>query len=159
MSVSPPEIEALQETVSSNPLDVIEIHQEDIHRQCRIIYRNGDVIEKTSEEVADDVKKLCILRELQFSSLFKRLTEWCKVNPDNLLMACCERSEDYSKAYFFAVQNSNAYCKEFSRSLTRLEIEVEDSEKFNLINLKVFELPEMDEDTMQKFVANYTSNT
>ena len=158
MAISSSQLELLQKMASSRPSNVIEIHQEDVHRQCRIIYRNGDVIEKTSEEVANEIKQLQLLRDIQFSLLVERLTEWCKSNPENLLMACFVPSSDHSRVYFFAVQTSNKYCHEFSRSLTRLEIEVEDSEQFNLINLKVLELPKMSEEDMHNFVVSYNSS-
>ena len=163
-TLSPP-IPVLQ---ADHSVAVTEIFQEDIHRTLRVIYRDGDVIEQSAEEIAHAIQQLRIHKESeakwkkglesQFSSLLERLSEWCRVNSANLSMACCVPSKSYSTVHFFAVQNSNAYNQEFSQNLTRLEIEVEDSEQFCLISMKVLELPQMGEESVHKFIANYTSS-
>ena len=160
-------IEVYQDTTSSSA-NLTEIYQEDVHKTLRIIYRDGNVVEKTAEEIANDIHQLRIYKEteeklkrsleIQLSQLSKRLMEWCKVNSSNLFMACCVPVKNYSRIFFIVVQNSNAYNEEFSRNLTRLEIEVEDSEKFCHINMKVMELPMMSEADIYNFVHNYTSN-
>jgi hypothetical protein len=158
----------LRESPPSHSSLTTEVFQEDVHRTLRVIYRDGGVIEKTHDEIAHDIQQLRIHRENevklkkglenQFSLLIDRLKKWCEDNSDILSMACCVPSVDYSKVYFFAIQNNNAYNQEFSQNLTRLEIEVEDSEQFYLVNMKVLELPKMDEEAVQKFVNNYTSS-
>jgi hypothetical protein len=157
--------ETFQEITSAISTNVTEIFQEDILKTLRFIYRDGGVIEETAEEVAHNVRQLHTYKETevklkkslenQFTLLSKRLMEWCEVNSANLFTACWVPIK--SEVYFFAVQNSNAYSEEFSRNLTRLEIEVEDSEQFFLITMKVLELPKMDEKSVHEFVSNYTS--
>ena len=153
---------------TSRPVVPTEIYQEDVHKMLRILYRNGEVVEVTAEEIANDIKQLRIYKETeeklkrsletQLSSLSKRLVEWCEANSSNLFMACCVPVKNYKRLYFLAVQNSNAYNEEFSRNLTKLEIEIEDSEQFCHINMKVLELPKMDEKGIYEFVYNYTAD-
>jgi len=138
----------------------------------RIFFRDGAVVEMTADELADDVRQQRIYKESvekvqkslesQFLALSKILEEWRQDNAEHLfrcVVAYPEVQQDCSEVYFFAVQNSNEYNEKFSRNLTQLELNIENSEQFNRVNLKVLELPKMDMEQVKEFVNNYISNT
>ena len=166
-------IEALLEAGVAFPTSVgtAEVYQEDVHKIIRILYRDGSKIEETAEGVANIVKQSHIYRvalekmrktiETQLWELSNRILQWCNDNSEHLFCGIMAYSEEPRKncfdVHFFAIQNSNHYNDEFSRNLTRLEIEIEDSEQFSWIDMKVLELPKMDEEHIQKFVHNFTS--
>ena len=163
----------ITDQIKSHPTEVVtEIYQEDIHRLLRFMYRDDSVIEESVETIAQYVKQLHIFNELkqkqqnslmaQLSELIKRLVTWCQANAEQLSMpylAWPERQESANfEVYFFAVQNSNQYNEEFSRNLTRLEIEIEDSMQFSSVDLRVMELPKMNEKDVCEFAQIYTSH-
>jgi len=154
-------------TRNTSTRGLAELHR-DTHQEIRIVYRDNRIIETTAKEIADEISgvrlreetetKLKKSLEIQYSALSARLRKWCHDNGEHLFFACQVPSKDYSEVHFFAVQNSNHYIEKFSRNLTRLEIEVEDSEKFSMISMKVLELAKMDEGAVQNFVSNYFSS-
>ena len=162
------DVETIQKSVANKPLGDIEIHQEDDNRVLRILYYNGDVAETTPRDIADVIKRLHINRaneaklrknfETQLTRLIERLTAWCHANTQHISMAVWVPQDNYSVIHFLVVQNDNVYNEEFSRNLTRLEIEIEDSEPFSHFIVKVMELPHMDEGSIDQFVQNYASN-
>jgi len=158
----------------SKEADVKEVYEVDGGKvMVRILFRDGDVIEMTANELADDVRQQRIYREsiakvqksldTQFIALSKLVENWRRSNSENLLRCVIAYSDtqcqNCSVVYFFAVQNSNEYNEKFSRSLTQLELDVENSEQFNMVNMKVLELPKMDLEQVKEFVNNYISST
>ena len=117
-------------------------------------YRNGEAIGKTDEAIAHYAEQTHGLKknkrqrksiEGQLTSLLVRVVEWSKDNSAHIFVSYLTLADSGQSAnlevHFFAVQNDNVYDAEFSRSLTRLEIEIENSTQFSLIRLKVMELP------------------
>ena len=162
------DVAPVRKPIANEPLGVVEIYQEDGDRVLRILYNDGDVVETTSGDIAGVIRRLHIHQEneeklrktfeTQLTQLINRLTAWCHANTNNLSMACWVPQNNHSVIHFLVVQADNAYSREFSRSLTQLEIEIEDSEQFSLFIVKVMELPYMDKDSVGRFVQNYTSN-
>ena len=111
----------------------------------RVIYRDGKIV----------VSELRNFASFYTLPLVHRCAEWCVGNREHLLMACYTLSDDCSAVGFFAVQDSNQYNEVFSRSLTRLQMEVEDSEGYANMRLVVMELPKMDEASLREFASNY----
>ena len=163
------DVEPIRGSVANEPLGDIEIHQEDDNRVLRILYYNGDVAETPPRDIADVIKRLHINREneaklrknieTQLTRLIDRLAAWCHANAHHISMAVWVPQDNYSVIHFLVVQTDNVYNEGFSRNLTRLEIEIEDSEPFSHFIVKVMELPYMDEGSLDRFVQNYTSNT
>lgn len=168
------ETELLQKEVPVLPArcDVSEIHQEYPHKKVQIIYRDGSKIEQSEEEVADAVRQSHVYKmsldkmqktiETQLYELSSRLQAWCNANAEHLSYGIVAYGGVSRKncfdVHFFAVQNSNTYSDEFSENLSQLEIEVEDSEQFSFVDMKVLELPNMDEERIRKFVNNFITS-
>jgi hypothetical protein len=170
--MSTAEIETARESTNYfTGLSPIDLYEEDGARKLRFIFRNGEVVDESAETVAHYIKQLHTLRGSkekqkesiahQIALLSERLTQWCRDNSAHLFMPYLALSDvkDASnlEVYFFAVQNSNEHNEDFSRNLTRLEMEIEDSTLFSTIDLKVMELPKMDEDAVRKFMQDYTT--
>jgi hypothetical protein len=113
------------------------------------------IIQQKKTELKQKINKKSLERQL--SALFELLKEWSDVNSANLTMAMAHWVPQTSRVYFFAVQNTNTYDREFSQNLTQLEMDVEDSEQFDLVSMKVLELPKMSADVVCRVISNYTS--
>jgi hypothetical protein len=146
-----------------------QVYEEDLHKIYSVIYRDGVVIERTSEALASAVRELTVAREQsekrnellkrQLLKLYANLEKWCQENQSELSAAyIIPRHEIIGGFLFLAVQKDNKYSNTFSRNLTLLENNIEESDDFSLINLKVFEMPKISEKTIQSFltIANTT---
>jgi predicted O-linked N-acetylglucosamine transferase (SPINDLY family) len=149
--------------IKSNVDQKDKVYEEDLHKTYSVIYRDGMVIERTAEELAQATRTLITTREQtekrreslqqQLLKLYTTLKTWSQENQSELSATyIVPRHEVIGGFLFLAVQKDNKYNAEFSRNLTLLENEIEESNNFNLISLKVFEMPKISEETIQSFL-------
>jgi hypothetical protein len=125
------------ETVLRQNKEQVEYHQFAKDFSCgeySIIYQDGKVTDPEKVIVVQNG-----LLKQQLSELCTRLKEWCVENQSELNAAyIIPRHEGF---LFLVVQKDNRYNTTFSRNLTLLENEIEESDNFSLIKFKVFEMP------------------
>jgi hypothetical protein len=112
------------------------MNKENLHNYS-IIYQDDKIINSDdSTTIQNELLKQQLLK------LCEKLKDWCRENQSELSEAyIIPRREIAGGFLFLTVQKDNKYNNRFSRNLTLLENEIEESDGFRLIDFKVFEMP------------------
>jgi len=88
----------------------------------------------------------------QVQQLEERLQDWCQEHASEISMACLVPSMIQNKLWFVVMKKDRCYSQDFARELTKLEIDIEDSESFDSIELCVMDFPNMPENQFEQAI-------